>query len=678
MIFTEEGRKEFREWIDAELDAAYANRQAKQRKWAKWRRQRDARPEFEQKDYPWPKASNVSVPLQAIISQQTFGHLRGIFNVKDPFWTMQSMRKDDEEAARMAASFTRLLALMGENPFELDLRQRRRTILQDMGLMGTCFSKVIWLEREWQFRKGGEPTAESQTGRLHWGPAVVPIPVEDLIWRGTVQDLNTAPWVAHKFLVSEYELRDMAANLQVDTEAAEAVLNFDVDAPEHGSWRAEVLRRMGSSQMPDTDVRELHEVHARWDVNGDGLSEEIIVLYHKPTGSILQEMHNETGLRMITAHPYIERPFFVEGMGTGWLTEQMQDEADTSHNLIINAMHLTTLPIFVGTRGVGLTPDTRVYPGALFLLSSARDLVQIGPTGVPTTALSLEQLSKQYAQAAAGVPDTGAGFADTILRSGDTYRGQETRLRQQSHMFAAVVESSEDAFGKVGFYIFVQMAANREKVLAKERAIGRLTEQELADVEKLLSIPVADIPSRFAFTVRTTDLDRTYDVKRQNLLFQVQLQSQFYEKMMPVLMQMSNPQMPPQLKVYLGKVFTASMRTLDKILSFFEQEERSKFIPEYRKMEMLIEIQEALMGMQYEQQARQIMAALGVRGEGVEYAGRGQGPGPGPMVGPADETGAGRAQSPQAPARSGPGASEQPGVERGTVPDDATASWEVR
>lgn len=622
LFLSDEDREEFLDWILKELDDAEAERAAQKRQWKKWRRQREARPESETKDYPWPNASNVTVPLSNIVAQRTYGQLRGVFNVKDPFWTIEAQGREDaafKEDARRAQAMSRLYNLMSESPFELNMREKRRVILYEAGSMGTCFTKVLWDKRGWQFRSGEGAGAEVSEGLMHWGPEVVVAPLEDVLYRVGIQNVRRSSWMAHRIILAKYELEDLVAQSVVDPAAAEKVLDHGAQVIE--DWRQDQSRRMGLSQLPD-DNRELFEVYFRWDTNGDGRSEECAVLLHKPTRSILQEAFNETGVRMFTAVGYMLRPFYVNGIGTCWLTEFMQDEADTTHNMRINAMHMTTLPLYVGTRGSGLKPDEKIRPGKLFLLSSPKDLVQIGPTAMPTMSLQSEYVAKEYAQLAAGMPDITGGFADTTAKSGDTYRGQRDRSAAQSHMFSSIVEATEDAFSEIGLNVFIVMAAHREEVIAKEQQMGRLTEQEILDVDEMLKVPVKDIPMRFRFAVRSTDLDQTYETKRQNLMFQVQLQTQFYQQMLPMLVQMENPQMPVAARVYMGKVFTASMRTLDRILGFFEQVDKDKYVPEYKRMEMLVEVQEMMLGMQYESQAVQMLRQMGGMGNG-QMGGRG-------------------------------------------------------
>src|SRR5205085_10861177 len=78
----------------------------------------------------------------------------------------------------------------------------------------------------------------------------------------------------------------------------------------------------------------LFELCVRWDVDGDGIDEELIVYYHWESRTLLRKKFNtfKNGRRPYEVFRYkkIEYRFYGEGMAE--TLEQLQDVISTQHN----------------------------------------------------------------------------------------------------------------------------------------------------------------------------------------------------------------------------------------------------------------------------------------------------------------------------------------------------------
>lgn len=662
-IFKDEKQQtEFMDWIITEINQAESERSQQKETWKKWRRQREARPERAQKDYPWPKASNLCVPVANIVATTMYGHLKKTFAVKEPFFTAVALNKENREDVAMCEIVAKYVNILAESPFELAIKKKNRDLLYEAGSMGTCFAKVIWSVVPWTFKQiDAEGNAETVEGRLHDGVDIVPIPMDDIIYRQAIQDLQRATWIAHQYLVTDIELEDMLA--MTDMDDVSAVLDYEVQmTPE---WKQDSQNRMGIMELPDK-VKKLHEVYWRQDIDGDGKSEECMATIHAPTRTCLQSAYNEIGMRPIVAMNYMHRPFFINGIGTGWLAEAGQDEIDTIHNQRIDSMHVAILPMFSARKASGVKPNEKLYPGKIFILNQVGDIVPLRSGENPTSSVQAEGMSREYVQRATGMSDIMSGFADQTMRTADTMGGQNQRLQQGTMMTTSIIEAAEDAYSQLAAMVFFQLVQHRDEVIKKELLVGRLSPKDIEVLNKALSIPMKDIPGRLRFSVRTTNVDQTIQQKQQNLLFQVQLQQMFYDKAFPMLMQVFNPQVPEPIKAFAGKVFTSSMRTLEKILKFYEEFETEKYVPDYKQFEFFNDIKQTMLGFQYEQQAKQMMEAM----NGGSMAGRiaPAGPGSSPQMGGSGGGVPGAAipaQGPGGAGQGGPGAQQGGGMAAG-------------
>jgi len=123
-----------------------------------------------------------------------------------------------------------------------------------------------------------------------------------------------------------------------------------------------------------------------------------------------------------------------------------------------------------------------------------------------------------------------------------------------------------------------------------------MTKDEIAALDKALDMRLETIPRKLKFSIRTTEMDQTFEVRKQNTLTLWQILGTFWEKTIPLLMQMNNPQIPEPVKMAMTKAFTGGARLMEQTFKFFGEDDTTKFVPNYEKLEILSEIKEAMQG----------------------------------------------------------------------------------
>jgi hypothetical protein len=136
-------------------------------------------------------------------------------------------------------------------------------------------------------------------------------------------------------------------------------------------------------------------------------------------------------------------------------------------------------------------------------------------------------------------------------------------------------------------------------------------------LNELLSVPPNEVYDRLTFTVQTTDIEKTFESRRQNMLSLTQLYSMFLKETTPLAMQLFGPQGQkmkqgaPELYDHLMQVYTGSCRLMEKIFTFFNEEDTQDYIPDYERQEAIWEYQMAMMNQLREMQ---MMKQMGGRG----------------------------------------------------------------
>ena len=594
-----------------------AARGEKEQTWAKWRRQAEARPGRRKKNFPYPNASNVSPPLSQMIGQGIFAYLKGMYDAVDPPWYIAALRESDRTLLKQAEVLTKYFNMMSKSRLDLNLSAFKRDFLNEIATMGTCFVKVPWTTEPWHFKSETNGVEETVSATLHDGPELIAIPVEDVVYPENWTEIQKMPWFAHDIAKAEYELKDLATRGVYDSDAVERVINGA------SQLASDVRREQEEEIMQSSPDRQgefiLSEFYFYYDSDGDGIHEDLVFTVHVPTGTVLRQDFNRFGYRMVSAGTFIKRIYTLEGRGTGQTTEFQQDEIEGIHNTRNDNMKFSNMRMLAVRRG-SLRENEAIYPGKIFVTDNPREdinPIQLGE--VYPSSLNAEQQTISYARESSGLSSTMSGFADQTLGSRDTYRGQAMRAQKGTSIFNTIAEGLNECFSEVGMMIFFQLVHNRERVVRKEREMGRLNEEEITILNEALNMNVRDVPSKLAFHIRTSNVDETYEAKRQNMLSLTQLFSQYAQQVSPLVMMLFGQQgammqqQAPEAYKYMMSIYVGSTKLMSEVFKFMGEDDPLKYVPDIKKQEFILEMMNKMSNDMVDslQGAGQMMPGLG-------------------------------------------------------------------
>jgi hypothetical protein len=596
MLFeTEEDRQKFVDWISGEISLADSEMAGRREKWDRWRRQREALPEFAKKTFPGSNrtASNVVPPISMSNTNNVYADLNNMFGGIHPWLTVSAIREDSPEDIAIAKFWTRYLDILGESRNDLDKRRRSKIVHYETGSLGTCMVKVPWTKRSWMITETDDNGIPVDTEiQLHNGAEIVPVPAEDCLMREAYQDPQTAPWIGFIIHHTWPEIQQLGEQdfYQGVDELEEWSRKSPTDA------EASQQAREGAFQMVDSDIWDLHEVYFFWEIQGRW--RDCVATVELNSGLVLREGYNELGYRPVEDFSYLLRPHRREGIGVGHMTDHMQEEGTMIHNARLDSIHASVFPMFSARKGSGPKQDEPIYPAKIWMMDDpSRDLTVIKLPEPGMTSFQAENMSLMYAQKATGKGDASGGFADQTVKTRDSPGLMSMRLKQSGGVFGSVAEGIEDSWGMVGYLVILQNIHHKTEVLENENRIGRLSPEDMKLLEKALSIPKAEIPIRLKFSVRTSDIEETFEAKRQNLLTRIQIENMFFQQTFPIVQMLFSPQgqmmtqQAPEMFKYLARMYTSRCRMQEEAIKFFGEEETSKFVPEYKKLEAMLDIQ---------------------------------------------------------------------------------------
>ncbi len=627
-ILTEDQEKKIMEYLQMEIrDVEEGDERVEfMRRVDKWRRQREAQPEQKVKDYPWMGSSNVTVPIAMTNANGIFALLKSTFSRRVPFW---SVHVDDSKFQDQANALEALLSTLAESSNHMNLRKKNSNILYDLASLGTEFVKIPWTIKRLNFKRRNPETGatETITKKVKNTPDLVPIRLEDFLtrpyWGG---DIQRAPWIAHKIHFMRHELLERQNSGIFNN--VDIILNGPSNELDENREKSLDRGGLDFNKTSEPSVYDVYEVYFYWDVDGNGIEEDLVAWVDVITGTFLRVEFNSLGIRPIVRMPYFERPDELYAIGTGWMVENLQDEIDALHNMRIDGTHISMLQMFVSRRGSGLGPNEEFRPLKHIIVDDPlADFTVIKFPDLGYGTLQAELMTKEYADRVTGSADAMMGFESKAAGTRATSSGTQFLAQQGSRIFNAISESVEDAYGEIGQVVVFQIIKNKALII---NDLDKLVSSEhIESLKEVLNMSVGDIPTTFKFKVETTQAEKTEDARRQSILTLFQLYSMGGEKLIGLAATIFNPniQMPKEARTAALKFYTGGIKMLDQIMEFFGEDDRKGFLPYIKDLEAMTEAIEAMKDQKLEVGKNQIRNQIagpqqGQQGQGGQVNGQ--------------------------------------------------------
>ena len=216
------------------------------------------------------------------------------------------------------------------------------------------------------------------------GPVLEILRQEDCFMLGNYDDIQKAPFFAHRTWMSESQLRRLAGDGFFDKQAVNKILEQNkVKDEKAGSKSRTGIIPENSYVSEEKDIQEgvvtvtslankpefeIFETYMTYDMDEDGFDEEIIVWVEGKTREIVRHTDLDRvcsdGKRPFFKGDLIKRPGRSYSIGLAELLYPLNTELDAIHNQQIDFGTITTIPFFIYTPMSGLKQEEiRLEPG---------------------------------------------------------------------------------------------------------------------------------------------------------------------------------------------------------------------------------------------------------------------------------------------------------------------------
>ena len=594
---SEDMKAELRTLLDDELFRAEGDRQAFIDKLARWQLVYEAPMPDEPKDFPLANSSNITVPVTKESVNALTAQLAQTTITPSPRWVLKT---DSEGWMPFIGTLERFLDRASKEEFELD--NVIETWILEAAKYGTSVIEAGYEEKEVNFhiysRDGKKAEKKKKTKR---GPVVYNVPLQDFLIPFESQDIQEAFWVAKRIRMNDSQLKQRQQSGKFK-DVSNIVLARPDDSP---AWDLEVdtvveVREAVEETEPSLRRNHLiYEVWLRYDIDGDGIDEDLLIYYHRSTRTLLSVRYNPYWHHK---RPFIAVKFFpVEyrfyGQGLCDQLEALQEEISTVHNQRIDNATIANLRMLKVRRGSdSLKQGDPLFTGQIVEVDEMDDVDGFQLGEIYPSTIANENIAREYVERLSGVSDAQMGRAQPVSRT--TATAQLALLQESAKRFDLTIRKIRTGMGELGEFIFMYYF---QFGIPKGRAVQWLGPRGRA-VDAIFSLPYSAIELGLGFEAGAPSSQLNKEAQKQNYLSVFQLMVQMYGQ----ILELAGPLVGPQgMAPVAGSLVRSAKEFMFQVLERFDVTNPEEALSGLAVLEKLLPAPEDLGGLEDFEKRRQ-------------------------------------------------------------------------
>ena len=328
---------------------------------------------------PKPWMADISIPVARKISDSIFVRIHDMVWNKVRVYLMRPRGIGTKEANEKMSLWEKAFNNYVRN--DMNLKEKMRFPTRQCVNSGTGIAKIVYevknktiyryandLERldrgVKKYKAPGGAQLVKEPSIVFRGPNVYPVDRGRFIISSDALTIDDAYMVGFSFDKRKSQLEVLGKKGVYLKDAVDKITKNEYD--ELTKQRA----LASGSEMNKTKYTEpytLWELWFRYDVDGDGEEDDIVVVFHQDSGQILKAIYNPIfyGYRpFVDLKGASQVEYTYDGEGICEIVEGMSEELDTLHNLMLDRLKLVNLPITFVRSGIGLD-NYDLEPGAV-------------------------------------------------------------------------------------------------------------------------------------------------------------------------------------------------------------------------------------------------------------------------------------------------------------------------
>ena len=333
-----------------------------------------------------------------------------------------------------------------------------------------------------------------------------------------------------------------------------------------------------------TKPYKIWELWTRFDVDGDGEEDEIVITFHQDSLQILRAIYTPlfSGRRPFTVFKGYPTEFSSDGEGICEILEKLQMQIDTLENQRLDRQTEINAPMVFVSAGSGLK-DYKINPGKVQEVEG--DLEQaIRIERFPDVYYSTEREEDrliEMANRACGIAPENLG-QPTSERP--VFKEAFARMQEAQKKFKSLKDNIIRGFERTGM-LLLENFAQYQPVYEYSKEIGGKWETQSVD------FPIEDIYDGLTVTLQASTEIVNQDMRRDINMSVYHMLSDFMTKSAGMVQAIVDPLTPAQFKKYLISQYEVGVSLMQRILKDSDQPDVENLA---KNLDELIDLEEAM------------------------------------------------------------------------------------
>lgn len=611
--FTTDQIQRLQDWLSLEMHDAMGIRKVLENHWRDLLRMYESVPKNPVRNYPVENAPNYEVCLGAIAVDALYAQVVDLIFTVTPLVTCRPVphMKNDKLANDTAKALQKWVNWMAKE--ELKLEECKDSALLDGIKLGSMLLYTPWIENVKKTKVHKVTSAHPQT--YAWPPEDVITPMG-----ANYTSLQNLRWLGLRSWPTTTELRELADRNKWDLGENECnIKRIGVK-----SWvtnRREALGRQFEGMRIKSDVYELIYIFAYFDIDDDGIEEDLFIVWEQTAKKVLYASYNDSDNRPVEDGHYQKREHLFWGIGVLEMVKAFEEGASDFFNYwVLNSMQANTKDIVARA---GTFPENWVrWPGRLTEIDGdpSTDFKEVQMHSTDASLPQAISMTVGFAERRVGLNDMNTPRPSQVLGSRTPGITALTMLQQVNKRFTPAFNSLKGAFSNS-----IKQGCYRYSEKLKAISLTEMADNEI--VQHIFSVLGHEDGNLVLDLLRKENFAREIDVEmtasaasvnaeadRQNAAMLMNILAQYYTRVMELMTLMANPQVPQPIRDVAAKIATAMGEIIDRTVRTFDSmRDPAQFV---------IDVSAELDAMQLEAEQQQalapLMALLGQIGMGTQ------------------------------------------------------------
>jgi hypothetical protein len=374
------------------------------------------------------------------------------------------------------------------------------------------------------------------------------VDVTDFVMPFYATEVDDAPWIGHRFKVTEYSLRQMVASSLLAPDAYQKMQGYYQNISSDSKATSNIEEQTDTSPIFPQELT-IFRLLLDFDVDGNDELSSIEVFFHRESRQLLSIVYHED--RDYEKGVYIPMEYRWYGYGVAKQNESFQEEVTAQHRQRLDNATIANMAMFKVRKSASwIKDDEPIFPGKKWFVEEMEDIQPLFIGDVKASAYNNENQVVIYSQQRTGVNELTLGMPN--IGTPGTASDSLARVQESNRKFDYTYNNKKDFANRLVYrasQLIVKHGPTQRDIF---RILPQGSEVEIFLRQKEL------LANKLFFNVQLAGAKNNKLLDRQSYTQLAGMQTQYWTQSLALAQQMNDPAL-------LQEMVKAALRSADMI-----------------------------------------------------------------------------------------------------------------